>query len=402
MPSKRKRSGPGFNRDAPADAGGYKRSKPAYNQVYRVPSRNISGPGIFVTCVQGKERKAALQFIDMLNELADRLYPGIAPQPIPEPSAAPVGDADDEEDMDALRNGAAASSSTETKAVETKAPETETIAKEDKADKAGDGDIEAQIAAELRDIKSSERRRGGGGKAVRFRSVETDTECLVFISVAPPFDPYLLTYTLLEEVESTSVARSRFVQRLTPVSTTCPANATALADLARTVLPGFFGTNESEGRTFKIDPRIRSHSQLKRNDVIQTIAANIPTADPESEGGERRRIHNANLTEPDLWIVVEVVKNAAAISVVRDYNRFKKLNLQSLAQTNEGDAHGRVADNLVQGKAETEAAETKADGKEPQAAAQPAVQAETETGAPAQEEKQAASDPQDMSAFRLF
>ncbi len=355
-----------------------------------------------MTCVQGKERKAALQFIDMLNELADRLYPGIAPQPIPEPSAAPVGDADDEEDMDALRNGAAASSSTETKAVETKAPETETIAKEDKADKAGDGDIEAQIAAELRDIKSSERRRGGGGKAVRFRSVETDTECLVFISVAPPFDPYLLTYTLLEEVESTGVARSRFVQRLTPVSTTCPANATALADLARTVLPGFFGTNESEGRTFKIDPRIRSHSQLKRNDVIQTIAANIPTADPESEGGERRRIHNANLTEPDLWIVVEVVKNAAAISVVRDYNRFKKLNLQSLAQTNEGDAHGRVADNLVQGKAETEAAETKADGKEPQAAAQPAVQAETETGAPAQEEKQAASDPQDMSAFRLF
>lgn len=401
MPSKRKRSGPGFNRDAPADAGGYKRTRPAYNQVYRVPSRNISGPGIFVTCVQGKERKAALQFIDMLNELADRLYPGIAPQPVPEPSAASVGNADDEEDMDALRNGAAASS-TETKAVESQAPETETPAKEDQADKAGDDDIEAQIAAELRDIKSSERRRGGVGKAVRFRSVETDTECLVFISVSPPFDPYLLTYTLLEEVESTGVARSRFVQRLTPVSTTCPANATALADLARSVLPGFFGTNEGEGKTFKIDPRIRSHSQLKRNDVIQTIAANIPTADPENDGGERRRIHNANLTEPDLWIVVEVVKNAAAISVVRDYSRFKKLNLQSLAQTTEGEAQGRVADNLVQDKAATKAAETKAADKEPQAAAQPAVPAAAETDTPAEEEKSAASDPQDMSAFRLF
>ncbi len=34
------------------------------------------GSGIFVTCVQSKERKAALQFIDLLNEVADRLYPG--------------------------------------------------------------------------------------------------------------------------------------------------------------------------------------------------------------------------------------------------------------------------------------------------------------------------------------
>lgn len=125
MPSnKRKRSGPGLSfadRDARSsgpstsnrsnNGGGGKRSN--YNQPYRLPSKLISGPGIFVTCVQGKERKAALQFIDHLNEVADRIYKDVKLLPPlkreeEEKKKDEERERGSEEDlMDAMRNGPA-------------------------------------------------------------------------------------------------------------------------------------------------------------------------------------------------------------------------------------------------------------------------------------------------------
>ncbi|TKY89236.1 hypothetical protein EX895_001767 [Sporisorium graminicola] len=414
MPSKRKRSGPGFNRDAPADStAAFKRSKPAYNQVYRLSSRNISGPGIFVTCVQSKERKAALQFIDLLNDVADRIYPGVAPQPLPEAEEKKDATAlvADEEDMDALRNGAVAESAEQPPAAVQE--QVEVREEPTKKEAAEEDDIAAKIAAELKDIKSSERPRGShskkgkpsAGPAPRFRNVETDTECFLFISVSPPFDPYLLVYTILSDVELSGEPRSRFVQRLTPVTATCAANAADLTTLARQILPTYFSTNADEGKTFKIDPRIRSHSKLKRNDVIQTIAAAIPTA----EDAGRTRIHNANLTAPDYWIVVEVVKNSAAISVVKEYERYKKMNLQSVAQaaneikaqeTAQGD-QGRIAASLVAKSEDSEKQATqKADEeKAPQQSAESSAETAAPTTAEAAPEQ---NDEQQMANFRLF
>ncbi|SPO24435.1 related to TAN1 - putative tRNA acetyltransferase [Ustilago trichophora] len=426
MPSKRKRSGPGFNRDDPAAA--QRSKKPNYNQVYRLPSRNISGPGIFVTCVQGKERKAALQFIDLLNEVADRLYPGVVPQPQVQAGAEAeevkkhlADQVETEEDMDALRNGAVTSTIANDQALEVKVEQVEKV--DSKKDASPEDDIASQIAAELQDIKASERpSRGTKSKSsntlVRFKNVETDTECFLFISVSPPFDPYLLVYTILAEVETTGEPRSRFVQRLTPVTTTCSANAEDLTLLSRTILPTYFSTTPSKGTTFKIDPRIRSHSKLKRNDVIQIIASNIPTAEAE-QGGERTKIHTANLTSPELWIVVEVVKNSAAISVVKDYERFKKLNLQSVAlaanekkaqeEDKEGQGKGRIGANLMgrrQAKKEEEEEEVKEELKNEEPAqvvqTEESVENKAEAEAPVEEATEKETNDQQMANFRLF
>ncbi|KAJ9479404.1 tRNA acetyltransferase TAN1 [Pseudozyma hubeiensis] len=425
MPSKRKRSGPGLNRDAPGDSSSaFKRSKPVYNQVYRIPSKNISGPGIFVTCVQSKERKAALQFIDLLNEVADRIYPGVAAQPLEDLEEQKTSNDnvdDDEADEDAMRNGVSSGSAQPQTAVD---PPAEANSNEpSKSNVVAEDDIAAQIAAELKDIKSSEKsHRSHSSKSappVRFKSITTDTECFLFVSVSPPFDPYLLVYTILRDVELSGEPRTRFVQRLTPVTTTCPANATDLTTLAQSILPSYFSSNPAEAKTFKIDPRIRSHSKLKRNDVIQIIASQIPTAEPEAEGGERKRIHTANLNNPDLWIVAEVVKNSAAISVLTEYERYKKMNLQSVAMAaNErrameegggkdtvgaGEAEGRIAASLsaksgvkkeVEPKPTTE---TEPTGKG--IAAEPTTQSER-TQASATDSK--ADDDAQMSNFRLF
>lgn len=425
MPSKRRRSGPGLNRDAPTDSSsGFKRSKPGYTQVYRIPSKNISGPGIFVTCVQSKERKAALQFIDLLNEVADRIYPGVVAQPLEDLEEQKTSNDnvdDDEADEDAMRNGVASGPAQPQPTVE---PPAKADTKEpSKTNVVAQDDIAAQIAAELKDIKSTEKsHRAHSSKSappVRFKSITTDTECFLFVSVSPPFDPYLLVYTILRDVELSGEPRTRFVQRLTPVTTTRPANATDLTTLAQSILPSFFSSRPSDAKTFKIDPRIRSHSKLKRNDVIQIIASQIPTAEPEAEGGERKRIHTANLNNPDLWIVAEVVKNSAAISVLTEYERYKKMNLQSVAMAaNEmrareegggadtvgaGEKEGRIAASLSAKSGVKKQVEPKTTTQtEPTGegtVAQPTTQSEQ---VPASASDPKADDDAQMSNFRLF
>lgn len=388
MPSKRKRSGPGVShRDNPSGS-----SRPRFeergkrrSQLYRVSSKSIAGPGILVSCVQGRERKAALQFVDLLNETADRIYPGVTPLPQREPLAAKTTE-DDEDDMDALRNGP---SSVQQEAAPAQPPP---LAKTD-----GD-DIEAQITAELQDIKASERSgpRSGLGTVERFRKVETDTECLVFISVSPPFDPLTLVVAILDDVAKTGEPGTRFVQRLSPVSNTCHADFNSLLEHARAVLPRFFPL-EGPGRTFKIDPRIRSHSTLHRSDVIAAIAQAIPTS-PQNP-----KLHSANLDKPDLWIIVEILKNVAAISVLAHYDQYKKYNLQTVADAanqHKADqhhtahptaAHGRIATSLAK-PTPVPPANLEAPGREPESE-QAEQQAPPETS----------NDGHDsMAGFKLF
>lgn len=329
MPSKRKRSGPGVSH---RDDAGNSSSRARYEshagskgkQLYRVPFKSISGPGILVSCVQGRERKAALQFMDLLNETADRIYPGVMPEPITRRGKdvqEAKGGVEVEDEMDALRNGPTLNQQPPPPPPLESTSETPGLSPPKQSE-----DIEAQIASELQHIKASERRRGPqpSGTQDRFRKVETDTECLVFISVSPPFDPLTLVTTILDRVAETGEPGTRFVQRLSPVSQTCRADFNSLLEHAQTVLPRFF-LPQGPPRTFKIDPRIRSHSTLHRSDVIAAIAQAIPT------GAENTKLHTANLDNPDLWIVVEILKNVAAISVLAHYDRYKKYNLQSVA-----------------------------------------------------------------------
>ncbi|EPQ31132.1 uncharacterized protein PFL1_01321 [Pseudozyma flocculosa PF-1] len=393
MPSsKRKRAGPGLSfaeRDrqgqssGPSNGGGGRRQ--GYNQVYRLPSKLISGPGIFVTCVQGKERKAALQFIDHLNEIADRLYPGVKLlPPLKHEVAKEAVDGEEEDLMDAMRNGPATATAANEEAAKEESTEdaAPTAVREEEPATATAGpakeapvvdDIEAQIQAELAELrgdtsaggpskkaKTEHKDKDDGTPTQRFKKIETDTECLNFISCARPIDPYTMVYAVLEEVERTGEPRSRFVQRLSPVTDTCSAHPTQVTQLANRVIPTFFPP-DGPARSFKIDPRIRSHNTLTRDSLIQIIAASIPR-----EGG-----HYADLKKPDVWIIVEVHKNVCAIGVVRDYERFKKLNVQSVADA----ANAKKAEAYEEHK---DAAAQKQEQKQGDDAKQPELQQEQE------------------------
>lgn len=205
----------------------------------------LSGPGILLTTVRRKERKAGLELIEFLNDLVPKLYPDLnlsVPVPADEwdgtvAREAHNGDGDGEDDdWDALRNGQpsvqAASSSPAMRP------------KGGKPTSSGEDDLEAKIQAELAELRPQKKTRGGvareSGVRERFRLVDPEVECLMFVAVAWPMDPVELSCALLDEVARTGQVRGRFIQRLSPIYGTSRAEKDKLEALARTIVAKHF------------------------------------------------------------------------------------------------------------------------------------------------------------------
>lgn len=288
-------------REPTAGAGKRRRHEGGEHQRHRAKLAGIlsvpGASGVFMSCARGKERKAAMELVDLLDEHSAALYP----------NAADV----DADDMDALRNGPAPA---------TLAPSATSRLPTD--------DIEAQIRGELATLQSRPQRTTS-----QFAALDTDTECLCFVQCAPPLDAWRIVRRALEEVERTGASRSRFVQRLIPVRVLCRAETEAIrAATARALAPAF---PAKHARTYRIEPRIRANSSLSRDVLIPLVASCVPPG------------ATVDLKQPEVTIVVEVLRNICGIGAVEDYERFGKLNVQTLAdrqRSKSGDGpFGRVA-----------------------------------------------------------
>lgn len=151
----------------------------------------LSAPGIVVSTVQGKERTAEREIFEALEEAADELYP-------------------------------------ETKEVE---------------DNGSEGDIEDMLKKELAALSGAT----PGSKSSRFRMTKRDSACVVYVVVLEPLDPVKLVNHIMEKCERTARCGYRFVQRLTPIAKTGPANKTTLEDMSTALLPDAFQTEDGRG-----------------------------------------------------------------------------------------------------------------------------------------------------------
>ncbi|KAJ6458890.1 hypothetical protein DFH09DRAFT_1276644 [Mycena vulgaris] len=185
--------------------------------------RYIDGPGIWVTCVKGKEKQAVGELYELLDTLASELWP-----PVPENAD---GDSDDDAN--------------------------ESLS------------IEAQIASEVSAMKRPR-------KEQRFTNCQTNTPCVVFISCKQPVDPVKLVTTHIQNVQNTGVTHTRHSLRFSPVSASCVTNLPEIQALCRTVLEPHFGESVGQKFTYKIELRIRNHTTIARLDLIEAIAKCVP------------------------------------------------------------------------------------------------------------------------------
>ncbi|KAF9243429.1 hypothetical protein BU15DRAFT_86400 [Melanogaster broomeanus] len=182
--------------------------------------RTIDGPGVWASCVKGKEKQTVGELYDLFESLASELWPT--------------------EGRD------------------------QTEGHRSSEDEDLGGDLEAQVARELAAIKRPRIEK-------RFANCQTNTPCVVFISCRPPVDPVKLIMTHAENVRKTGVTRTKYTHRLIPVSGTCVANLSEIHSLCRRTF-----SDPTQAHKYKIELRTRNHNTLTRMDIIQEVAKCMP------------------------------------------------------------------------------------------------------------------------------
>nr|XP_031864023.1 uncharacterized protein CI109_000667 [Kwoniella shandongensis]KAA5531095.1 hypothetical protein CI109_000667 [Kwoniella shandongensis] len=193
-------------------------------------------------------------------------------------------------------------------------PETADVAVKEEPD-SGDVDFEEMLKRELDTIK-------GDGKSKRFSLCAHDIICVIYINVLPPLDPHRLVRHILEQAETTSRCPLRFCKRILPISSTCPATLKQLSDTAATLVKSAFSTPDQKPLKFAIDTNSRNSDKLERMSMIQAVAQEV---------SQLNAGHSVDLKNPDRTILVEVFRNTLGMTVLEDYERFKKYNPNSVA-----------------------------------------------------------------------
>ncbi|PKY08097.1 THUMP domain protein [Aspergillus campestris IBT 28561] len=217
--------------------------------------------GVFVTCDLGREPKCIAEVLDIFSQSVE---------------SSGQGEEDDESDGD-------------------------------------EDDIEAQIRKEVEGLKP------GSGKPRLFQAIRLDTPCVTFIRFDKSINPEKLVHELCEEAYAhPEKKRSRYVKRMTPITSIRKILSVDLEVFAREILKPYFHSG-GPPKKYAIRPAIRSNSKFNRDNVIKTIADVV--------GKE----HPVDLTNPDLVILVDVIQNVVGMSVAgSDYDKLKRYNLAEL------------------------------------------------------------------------
>ncbi|KAB5542655.1 hypothetical protein GE09DRAFT_1225577 [Coniochaeta sp. 2T2.1] len=283
--------------------------------------------GVWVSCARGQEAKAAREVVAMFDEYAEIMYNVTQPGEGAEPAS-------DEEEVD----------------------------------------VEASLKRELDAMKATGKEAKLAGRI--FTPVKMNVACLLFVRTRAPVEPVEFVKRICQDAKSGGggqkkrMMRSRYVNRLVPMSYVGRATEEGLVELAGRVLGGVFdlsgkkevvadkadsaeaGSTEPKGadeeaaktdkseapRTFSfaIRPSIRNNKTLKRDVIINTVAGLI-----------NNQQHKVNLENPEKVILIEVYQNAVGMSVVDgDYwTELRRYNLTELYSqaNNQGEDEEKTA-----------------------------------------------------------
>lgn len=190
--------------------------------------------------------------------------------------------------------------------------------------------IEDQIKQELGELKTPTKNQF-------LRPIELGCECLVFIKTRRPIRPEELVERICQECVESKVKTTRVTQKLSPVTYSVSPTMEELKKLAvRVLLPHFHQENQKPYK-FAIQVSRRNFNTLEKGDIIKTVA--------ECVG--RDHGHSVDLKKYDKLIMVECYKTNVGMSVVNNYEKYEKYNLQQIFEKNMGDSElSRVGEKL--------------------------------------------------------
>lgn len=173
-------------------------------------------------------------------------------------------------------------------------------------------DVEASIEKELSDLKAPKK------KTDRIVPIELNTDCFFFVKLHRPIKPVELLEYIFADLAVAENKRSRYLQRLVPATRLCIAQLERIQECLKEVLPDSPLSEEAAPTTYAIELRRRNHDLLQREDIYKSVAESIP------------RKHTVDLKNSNVHIMLEVTKNICGISIVKDFRKYRKFNVQEM------------------------------------------------------------------------
>ncbi|KAI5949555.1 hypothetical protein KGF54_005432 [Candida jiufengensis] len=181
--------------------------------------------------------------------------------------------------------------------------------------------IEDKIKAELSELEETTKNKNSN----LLQPSKLDCECVIFIKTKKPIDPVKLVTDLSKECYESGIKNTRYIQKLTPISDSCSATSEnptiQLKLLSEKILKPHFH-NDQDQKPIKFAIQVsRKNFNILESDEIKKIVAELIGKDYG---------HSVDLKNYDKLIIVECYKTNIGMSVVEDYQKYSKFNLQQI------------------------------------------------------------------------
>jgi len=174
-----------------------------------------------------------------------------------------------------------------------------------------DDDISKQLTRAIEEEKFQK-------KEYKFQLVDCGTTNFMFIKATDVEDIVSFAVNILRDVEESKRPMTRHVLRFVPIEAVTKANMRDIQDTAGKLFDKHF---LKEPKTFAVMCNRRLNNSISRDEVIKELAAMVSA----------KNINNkVDLKNPQLSVLVEVVKGHALISVLPHFYKLKKYNLAEL------------------------------------------------------------------------
>lgn len=174
-------------------------------------------------------------------------------------------------------------------------------------------DVSDELLKNIDDTKTESKEQ-----KFRFQLVDTGSKNCLFIKTTLS-DPVELGHKIAKDIVTTKVQKTRYLLRLVPIEDVCKANLKDIIDTAGAIFDKYF---LKEGKTFSIIFNRRYNNEVKRDEIINELAELVASKNVKNK---------VDLKNPELSVIVEVIKGLCCLSVIPEYISLKKYNLVELA-----------------------------------------------------------------------
>lgn len=162
-------------------------------------------------------------------------------------------------------------------------------------------------------IKTEESKKGS------FQVYDSGCRGLVFVGIRHEIDPVPFVRRAMQLMSADEGQpklkwpRETVIERIVPVQRTCAATIPKLLETIKPMVEEHL-SEQKEPITWGIITHHRNNKEINRKTVIDTVAALVPAK------------HPVNLSNPNITIIVEIIKSTACITLTPDFHALTKYN----------------------------------------------------------------------------